>query len=206
MNALTFDTETNGLPKDWKAKVTEVDKWPRITQLAWSLSDIDSGDLIKEYKCLIKPDGWTIPTVDELIAAKSKDPHFFLNNNMSTERCEKEGRPITDVLAEIRDDMADSAVLVAHNMSFDEKVTGAEFIRISMNLGKIIPKICTKEAGTDFCKIPPFRYGKFKWPTLMELYTKLFNKKFDGAHDAGFDVTACRECFHELVRLGVIRL
>ena len=32
---LLFDTETTGLPKNWKAPVTDVDNWPRLVQIAW---------------------------------------------------------------------------------------------------------------------------------------------------------------------------
>ena len=30
-----FDTETTGLPRDWKAPVTQTNNWPRMVQLAW---------------------------------------------------------------------------------------------------------------------------------------------------------------------------
>lgn len=201
---LTFDTETNGLPKNWKAKVTEVDAWPRLAQIAYSTSDLKTGELFKGYQTLIKPDGWTIPTVEELRKSGSKDPDFFVNNNMSTERCQDEGIEVYEALEIIRDDLFNSSVMVAHNMNFDEKILGAEFIRAKMKVGRIVPRVCTKEVSTAYCKLPPYRYGKYKWPTLMELYVKLFGKEFEGAHDAADDETACRECFHELVRLKVI--
>ena len=68
---LFFDTETTGLPANWKAPVTDVDNWPRVTQLAWQVYDED-GKLIRERCELIKPDGWVIP-----------DEEFFIENNMS---------------------------------------------------------------------------------------------------------------------------
>ena len=30
---LIFDTETTGLPKNWKAPLTDFDNWPRMVQL-----------------------------------------------------------------------------------------------------------------------------------------------------------------------------
>ena len=36
---LFFDTETTGLPKNWKAPVTDIDNWPRMIQIGWLLSD-----------------------------------------------------------------------------------------------------------------------------------------------------------------------
>ena len=40
---LFFDTETTGLPKSWKAPVTDTENWPRIVQIAWILSSKESG-------------------------------------------------------------------------------------------------------------------------------------------------------------------
>ena len=40
---LIFDTETTGLPNNWKAPLTDFDNWPRLVQLAWQLHDIKGG-------------------------------------------------------------------------------------------------------------------------------------------------------------------
>ena len=37
---LIFDTETTGLPQNWKAPLTDFDNWPRLVQLAWQVHDI----------------------------------------------------------------------------------------------------------------------------------------------------------------------
>jgi len=45
--------------------------------------------------------------------------------------------------------------LVAHNMSFDEKIIGAEFLRNKMQ--DSLPakrKICTMQSATDYCALP----------------------------------------------------
>ncbi|MCX6741278.1 MAG: hypothetical protein NTY61_02675, partial [Candidatus Parcubacteria bacterium] len=34
---LFFDTETTGLPKNWKAPIEDLDNWPRIVQIAWAI-------------------------------------------------------------------------------------------------------------------------------------------------------------------------
>ena len=36
---LFFDTETTGLPKNWKASVTDLNNWPRLVQLAYLFYD-----------------------------------------------------------------------------------------------------------------------------------------------------------------------
>lgn len=93
--------------------------------------------------------------------------------------------------------------LVAHNIAFDEKIIGAEFIRNGME--NSIPfkrKICTMKSTKDYCAING-PYG-FKWPTLSELYYKLFGTYFDEAHNAAADIEATAECFWELRRRDLL--
>jgi DNA polymerase III epsilon subunit-like protein len=86
-------------------------------------------------------------------------------------------------------------------MSFDEKILGAEFLRMGMK--NPIPskqKICTMESTTNFCALHgPYGY---KWPKLSELHRKLFRCDFEEAHNAAVDITATAKCFWELRRIG----
>ena len=43
---LIFDTETTGLPLNWKAPLTDFNNWPRMVQLAWQIHD-KTGDLVE---------------------------------------------------------------------------------------------------------------------------------------------------------------
>ena len=36
---LFFDTETTGLPKNWKVPATDLNNWPRMIQLAYLIYD-----------------------------------------------------------------------------------------------------------------------------------------------------------------------
>jgi DNA polymerase-3 subunit alpha len=72
------------------------------------------------------------------------------------------------------------------------------------NLLQSIPAIDTKNDATNYCAIPGGRGGRFKWPSLTELHTKLFGEVFGEAHNASADVEATARCFLELVRLEVI--
>ena len=60
---LIFDTETTGLPRSWKAPITDVENWPRCVQIAWQLYD-EMGALIEQKDFLIRPDGFDIPFED----------------------------------------------------------------------------------------------------------------------------------------------
>ncbi len=57
---LFFDTETTGLPQNWKAPVTDLNNWPRMIQIAWILCD-DKGNRIESDDFIIKPENFEIP-------------------------------------------------------------------------------------------------------------------------------------------------
>lgn len=190
MEFIFFDTETCGLPINWKAPMTDLNNWPRVIQLAWLRTD-KTGNTLSKGNFLIKPDGWEVPT-----------EKFWTDNGFSQEDSLKNGVPLKDVLEHFIDDLNKSTHLVSHNMSFDYNVLGAELLRADMK-GKKLEKICTKEIGTNICKIPGF-YGKYKWPKLIELHEHLFKKGFDGAHDALVDVIACKDCFFEMMEQRLI--
>ena len=61
------------------------------------------------------------------------------------------------------------------------------------------------KTSVDICRILDFK-GRYKFPKLQELYLKLFNKKFEGAHNSLSDIKATFECFYELLNRGVIEL
>ena len=57
---LFFDTETTGLPKNWKAPVSDTSNWPRLVQLAY-LTFSETGVLQKAVDYVVKPEGFSIP-------------------------------------------------------------------------------------------------------------------------------------------------
>lgn len=194
MKYLFFDTETTGLPKNYNAPSTDVANWPRLVQLAWILYR-DGGEQVAAVTQIIRPDGFTIPEA----AAKL--------HGITTERAMAEGVPLLDALANFADAVKAADYLIAHNMAFDEKILGAEFIRARWP--EVLPKrprLCTMQLSTDFCQLPNASGRGYKWPKLEELHRKLFGMGFDGAHDALNDVKATALCFFELQRLEAIRL
>lgn len=187
---LIFDTETTGLPEDFSAPITDLDNWPRLVQLAWQLHD-HTGKLITSGNHIIKPDGFTIPFNSEKI------------HGISTKRAEEEGDDLSEILRKFARDIEKAHFLIGHNVSFDEKVMGAEFLREKIPSAIMDKsKIDTKDGGTEFCKIPGAR--GYKWPKLEELHLKLFDYGFEDAHDAAADVEATARSFFELLRLGYI--
>lgn len=184
---LIFDTETTGLPRDWKAPITDTENWPRLVQLAWQVHDVH-GRLISAQNMIVRPDGFTIP----YNAAKV--------HGISTERALEEGQALDEVLAAFEKDRAKTIYAVGHNIEFDINVVASENHR----LGQAYPvfgmkRLDTKDLSTQYCAIPGGRGGGFKWPTLTELHTKLFGQPFEDAHDAAYDVDATARCFFALV-------
>ncbi len=187
---LFFDTETTGLPLDWKAPISKLENWPRLVQIAWLVFD-KSGNQLDSRNYIIRPDGFVIPKEAQAV------------HKISTERALEEGIPLATALTEFAEAIAQNQILVAHNMNFDEKIVGAEFLRAEIPnefFQKI--QICTMLVSTDYCGI--YKNGKIKWPRLSELHIKLFGIDFEEAHDAFVDVKACAKCFFELRKRKVI--
>src|SRR5665648_554880 len=57
---LIFDTETTGLPTDWKSPISDLDNWPRLVQIAWTHCDT-AGNILSESDYIVKPQGFIIP-------------------------------------------------------------------------------------------------------------------------------------------------
>ena len=189
---LIFDTETTGLPQSWKAPITDFNNWPRCVQLAWQIHD-KQGKLVEVKNYIIKPEGYDIPFNSEKI------------HGISTELALKQGMPLADILIEFVKDVKKSQFVIGHNVEFDTNIIGCELLRKEMpNLLADFSSIDTKDDATNFCAITGGKGGKFKWPKLTELHTKLFGEAFAEAHNASADVEATARCFLELVRLEVI--
>jgi uncharacterized protein (TIGR02145 family) len=189
---LFFDTETTGLPKNWKAPVTDLDNWPRLVQLAYLVYDFD-GNLIHSCNEIVKPNGFTIPL-------DASNVH-----GITTDIANQRGSKIEEVFELFSIHLKRAKVIVAHNMAYDEKIIGSEMIRLGLeNILDSKEKICTMESTVDLCKFDgPYGY---KWPKLEELHRFLFNHDFEGAHDALADIQATAKCFWELKNKKLIKI
>jgi DNA polymerase III epsilon subunit-like protein len=187
---LFFDTETTGIPRDYKAPVSDLGNWPRLVQIAWLLID-DQQNEISSAEFIVRPEGFDIPAEAARI------------HGITTEMARRDGVSLHSALDEVTEDILRASVLIAHNMQFDEKILGAELLRAGrQNVVEAMVRRCTMQSATNYCQLPG-RYG-YKWPTLQELHQRLFGELFEGAHHALVDVRACAKCFFELKRLGVM--
>jgi DNA polymerase-3 subunit epsilon len=184
---LFFDVETTGLPQSFNLPSTYVDYWPRIVSFAYILCD-SQNEIIERGSFLIKPDGFTIPKSAEKI------------HGISTEKALELGIPFDQAISKLKRLLDLSEIIVGHNIEFDIKVLDSEFYRFDHSLpAKKLPYICTMKSSAAYCDLPDG-----KWPTLLELYNKLFGKDFDGVHNPSFDIKATFDCFWELIKLNII--
>ncbi len=91
---IVFDIETTGLIKDYQAPAEDVENFPRVIQIAWSMFD-EQRNQVKQVCNLIKPDGWVMPT-----------DTFWTQNGYYHEKSLADGAPIKEVLEEFIQDMS----------------------------------------------------------------------------------------------------
>jgi DNA polymerase-3 subunit alpha len=192
---LIFDTETTGLPKNWKAPISDTDNWPRCVQIAWQLHD-SMGQLLEHDAFLVQPEGYNIPYDAEQI------------HGISTDLALEQGILLKDVLDKFNTALGKTTFVVGQNVGFDINIMGCEFFRLGIeNPLATLPVLdtCT-EVTAQICQIEGGRGGKFKLPTLTELHQHLFGVGFGEAHNATADVEATTRCFLELLRKQVFGL
>lgn len=198
---LFFDTETTGFIKstqiDPHNPYANLNPYPRIISISAMLTDENFNEVARIDQ-LVKPDGWEVP-----------NKKFWIDNNYTTERLEKEGIDLRIALGEFLRLNTFCSLMVAHNYDFDYPILVAEFLRYgySSNRKHKASGFCTmkdqriiEHVGVTFKNNP----NKLKFPKLSELHYKMFGIDFDGAHESMADVVACRDCLKELVASGVI--
>lgn len=191
MNKLFFDTETTGVPANYKAPITDSANWPRLVQIGWVFVDDDGKQTSNEY--IVKPEGFEIP-----IGASNV-------HGITTERALAEGYKLDTVLHQFEPLIELADIVIGHNVSFDMSIVGAEFWRLyTHNPFENKRAIDTMKSTVNFCALPG-KYG-FKYPKLSELFLKLFEKEMGHAHTALADIQNTVACYEELLKRGIISL
>jgi DNA polymerase-3 subunit epsilon len=204
MRILFFDTETNGLPKGPRGSSVPED-WPSIVQIAWQVWDCDYP---KEPVLASSVSHILRPSVDVVWDLGSQGFH-----QITKERALGEGVDPLVALDAFRTVLAESQIVVAHNLAFDKSVVTFEGVRrrlppLSWPRLRGGQDCCTMEMSTQFCRLPS-RYSRtdYKFPKLSELHALLFgNQTSIVFHNAANDVEATVRCFWRLVALDVIPL
>ncbi len=184
MRVLVFDTETTGLPTERNASIYHVDKWPYIIQLSYIIycTETNKMNIINDYINI--PDSVKI-------SKESQEIHKISRNTL------KGGIDIENALKKFNYYSNNSELVVGHNVSFDKRMLMVEGIRNKIRVD-ISESYCTMKNSIELCKIE--KVGKdgekyYKYPTLSELYEKLFNIIPKNTHDALIDNLICMRCF-----------
>jgi DNA polymerase III epsilon subunit-like protein len=159
MKVLVFDTETTNLIKQKKDI-----KSMHILQLAWVLYDTETNKQ-EQNNFILK-----VPT----------KIHNSSIHGITTEISDK-GYYIEEIIGMFLEDVKKSDLLVGHNLQFDMHMIEIELFRLGLEdeIDMLYSKTYfdTMREGKTYLK-------ERKYPKLQELYTKLFNKNFQNAHNA----------------------
>lgn len=192
---LFFDTETTGLPLDFNVSPYDFEKWPRLIQLCWVITD-ENGVILKKSNRIIRPDNFKIP--DEISKMTGITQEYATLN----------GNSIISTLFDFLNSLASVDMIIGHNLNYDKKIIRAEGCRIFKS--RIVDsyfnrkkEFCTMMNTVNICKIVSDN-GQFKYPKLQELYYSLFHYNFLGEHNALNDTLATVKCFFELQKRGYV--
>ena len=144
---LIFDTETTGLPKDFKKSFSDLDNWStaRCVQLAWQLHD-KFGALIDSANDIINPVDFEIPLTSTKI------------HGITNEMAHKEGIQIEDVFKKFNKALENTTFLIGHNIEFDINVISSEYCRVNESINLADFKVIdTMKTTIDYCQL---RLGK----------------------------------------------
>lgn len=216
LRILLLDTETNGLPKNRYAPISESGVWPAILQLSWTEATITGRTMkigsSRDIGVALHP---SIPW--DADAAKI---HGI------AEREARQGLGADEALRALGVALRETDVVVAHNLAFDKPVIRAaayaEWVRGGgSDLREIWPRsvreFCSMTNTRDLVRIPSPYYGppgsgnpvgKFKAPRLNELYAWLYGHVYDisGAvlHTSRSDTHCLAQCMSGLLRRGLL--
>lgn len=193
-DVLAFDVETTGLVGKGLKYDTDFALFPHIVQMSWTINGVE-----KDF--IIYPEGYEIPAEAAAI------------HGITTEIAIEKGVPLAEVMIEFVMDSLKAKIVVGHNIYFDTSVIKANCLRLEepllfLDLEAGIHKfkrVDTMMKTIKFVGAKQEGSNRAKFPSLEELYFKLFNEGFP-AHNSKEDVRAGLRCLPELVALGLIVL
>lgn len=187
---LVIDIETDGL--------IEGSRFPNIIQIAWSI--IDYYGYAFKKNCIIIDNG-----ISENLA--------YNVNRINPTLFKSIGRPLREVLKELIFDVNIVNGIVAHNISFDLTVL-KYYLKLNgfNNTFDHLMEICTMIGGAYYLQNDDYNIGipinehftSTKYPSLLELYNKLYRTHLPEKHNASYDTSLTSLCFTELIKNSMI--
>jgi DNA polymerase III epsilon subunit-like protein len=207
MRFLVFDTETTGLPKTKFITPTTLNLWPHIVQFSYVIYDSSLNDIVESKDYIIK-------LSESILIPEESTKYHGITNEIS----KNNGISINEVLNEFFYYLRGVDKLIGHNIEFDINMIKIEILRIindkldSPDQIKLYKQdlhflsnykniSCTLKDSITFCNIQNIdKNGKpyLKYPKLIELHEKLFNKSPTNLHNSFNDILITLRCFMKL--------
>lgn len=198
MKITILDIETTGIPPKNVKYEEDFMLFPHILSMAWKV--ILDGNESQTFEYIINQEGRLIP------------PEATKINGITQEMCDASKFNTFTVLLQFMMDAQGSDFIVGHNIYFDTSIIKANILRIIKINGKTpmdmfnkMTDILHKDKRIDTMRVCHKLFGG-KWPTLVEAYTKLFDKAPDVSHAAGADVQTTTSILFKLISLGAVKL
>ena len=187
-NVLIFDLETDGLPKIFGKHWRSPNNYPDILQVSWyTATYIDN---------ICQTD--TISYGDYYVKYFGPSTTFF-SKHITLQLLEKEGQSIEFITKLLTSLLDKSDIIISHNIDFDVNVLFAFLHKHNAMLTSYttINTLCTMKYGINICKLEFRGSSKYKYPSLIELYTKCTDKIPDASklHNSEYDT----QCLVEIV-------
>ena len=207
MRFLVFDTETTGLPQSKFISPSTLHRWPYIVQFSYVIYDSSLNNIVESKDYVIK-----VPE-SILISEESTKIHGITN-----EISGKIGIPINEALNEFFYYLRSVDRIIGHNIEFDLNMVKVDLLRI-INKDSLTSEqlklykydlhyltnykniSCTLKDSIQFCNIQLLdKNGKpyLKYPKLIELHEKLFDKSPSNLHNSFNDILVTLRCFMKL--------
>lgn len=180
---LFIDTETSGLPKNWRAPYSKENNWPHILQMAWIIFDKNFLE-IKRENHYFKNDGFAIDKSAQKI------------HKITAEFLKIHGEPLEPVMRSFCKDMEQfKPLVIGHFIELDFHMVNVELNRLGMeSIFGSSTFYCTMKTSADYVTNSIISHLK-----LDKFYTILFNEEPEETHNALTDALNTSKIFFHLL-------
>lgn len=187
---LFIDTETSGLPKNWKAPYAKEKNWPHIVQISWIVFDHNFKEVKRENHYINNTD-FTITKAAQKIHGISDDYRL------------KNGEDLKKVMSFFCKDINEfSPLIVGHFVELDYHMVNVSLTRLEMpNVFKQSTFYCTMKTSADYVTNSVISHLK-----LDKFFTILFNEEPEQMHNALADALNTSKIFFHLLTSQKISL
>lgn len=180
---LVVDTESSGLPKNWKAPYDQMDNWPFVVQLSWFVFQWNG--------TLVKKEDHYIANSDYVIEPSARAIHH-ISDEILVEKGE-ERQSVLDIYS--ADLLQYKPIIVGHFVELDFHLINVEYNRIGKKDNPLLglPLFCTMQASA---RLPQMNVNRQL--RLVDLYRYFFSEEQPFPHNALYDAEAAARCFFQM--------